>query len=157
MLSKELTVLLGIPCLVGIVFLALLYCKVFRKYFTVLHSQHRSVDAEAEMPTRTYVINVGPGSSQGEELSRTHQDTSCADIMQSLTSFQYRELTTQTSSNTVVPTECAVCLALFAELDLILQLPLCGHVFHKVCMESWLLVHSSCPLCRQCILPINEA
>ncbi|KAH7306589.1 hypothetical protein KP509_22G020900 [Ceratopteris richardii] len=53
-------------------------------------------------------------------------------------------------------TDCAVCLAQFEEHDFTLRLPLCCHVFHKSCMNAWLLAHNSCPLCRRCILPVSE-
>ncbi|XP_057432293.1 putative RING-H2 finger protein ATL50 [Lotus japonicus] len=44
--------------------------------------------------------------------------------------------------------ECAVCLAEFQDGDSIRLLPKCHHVFHPDCIDSWLLSHMSCPVCR---------
>lgn len=33
----------------------------------------------------------------------------------------------------------------------------CGHLFHTICIQTWLLVHdNTCPLCRQCIQGCNH-
>ncbi|KAK3023498.1 hypothetical protein RJ639_043782 [Escallonia herrerae] len=31
-------------------------------------------------------------------------------------------------------------------------LPKCGHGFHMVCIDEWLLSHCSCPTCRHCLI-----
>lgn len=54
--------------------------------------------------------------------------------------------------------ECLVCLErLFDEEDGWVYKLVCGHVFHVVCMETWLkLCNLSCPLCRANVLPLLE-
>ncbi|XP_028795260.1 RING-H2 finger protein ATL80-like [Neltuma alba] len=49
----------------------------------------------------------------------------------------------------VATSECAICLAEFADGDEIRVLPQCGHGFHVACIDTWLGSHSSCPSCRQ--------
>jgi hypothetical protein len=43
---------------------------------------------------------------------------------------------------------CVICLAEFCNGDQIRFLPKCNHHFHVVCIDKWLLSHSSCPTCR---------
>ncbi|KAL5206972.1 hypothetical protein ABZP36_031407 [Zizania latifolia] len=50
------------------------------------------------------------------------------------------------------PFDCAVCLCEFAPDDQLRLLPKCSHAFHLECIDTWLLSHSTCPLCRRNLL-----
>ncbi|KAM0920802.1 hypothetical protein ACQ4PT_007283 [Festuca glaucescens] len=50
------------------------------------------------------------------------------------------------------PFDCAVCLCEFADDDRLRLLPKCSHAFHVECIDTWLLSHSTCPLCRRSLL-----
>ncbi|CAM6094747.1 unnamed protein product [Calypogeia fissa] len=49
-------------------------------------------------------------------------------------------------------TDCAVCLSEFESEDRLRLLPKCKHAFHIDCIDTWLLSHSTCPLCRCALL-----
>ncbi|KAK6923805.1 Zinc finger, RING-type [Dillenia turbinata] len=49
--------------------------------------------------------------------------------------------------------ECAVCLSEFQEFESLRLLPKCNHVFHPNCIDTWLLKHSTCPVCRANLVP----
>ncbi|KAJ7955722.1 RING-H2 finger protein [Quillaja saponaria] len=51
------------------------------------------------------------------------------------------------------PFDCAVCLCEFEPEDKLRLLPKCSHAFHMDCIDTWLLSHSTCPLCRTNLLP----
>ncbi|CAA7053963.1 unnamed protein product [Microthlaspi erraticum] len=53
----------------------------------------------------------------------------------------------------VAATECPVCLTLFEEKDIARMLPNCKHVFHVACVDTWLTMHSTCPVCRNEVQP----
>ncbi|PKI45256.1 hypothetical protein CRG98_034336 [Punica granatum] len=54
-------------------------------------------------------------------------------------------------------TECAVCLSEFEEGEELRRL-LCGHTFHKGCLDTWLQQRlATCPLCRSKVLPDDVA
>lgn len=48
--------------------------------------------------------------------------------------------------------ECAICLA---DVDVWsgVRLHRCGHMYHRKCIQGWLLKHSTCPLCRCEVCP----
>ncbi|RWR85268.1 RING-H2 finger protein ATL78-like protein [Cinnamomum micranthum f. kanehirae] len=48
--------------------------------------------------------------------------------------------------------ECVICLSEFAQGERVRVLPKCNHGFHVKCIDKWLISHSSCPTCRQCLL-----
>ncbi|XP_028773752.1 RING-H2 finger protein ATL13-like [Neltuma alba] len=50
------------------------------------------------------------------------------------------------------PFDCAVCLSEFEPEDKLRLLPKCSHAFHMDCIDTWLLSHSTCPICRACLL-----
>ncbi|XP_074269231.1 RING-H2 finger protein ATL13-like [Silene latifolia] len=50
------------------------------------------------------------------------------------------------------PFDCAVCLCEFEPDDKLRLLPKCSHAFHMDCIDTWLLSHSTCPLCRSSLL-----
>jgi len=44
--------------------------------------------------------------------------------------------------------DCPVCLSTIAEGDPIRCLSTCGHLFHRSCIDLWLLRSAECPLCK---------
>ncbi|VDD95293.1 unnamed protein product [Enterobius vermicularis] len=47
--------------------------------------------------------------------------------------------------------DCPVCIDPYQTGDIIRSLP-CKHVFHKTCVDLWLLEHRTCPMCKSDIL-----
>ncbi|PKA61532.1 RING-H2 finger protein ATL78 [Apostasia shenzhenica] len=47
--------------------------------------------------------------------------------------------------------ECVICLGEIRPGERVRQLPKCRHVFHVRCVDQWLVVRPSCPVCRQCL------
>ncbi|XP_063161035.1 E3 ubiquitin-protein ligase RNF149 isoform X2 [Candoia aspera] len=48
---------------------------------------------------------------------------------------------------------CAICIENYKTKDTVRLLP-CKHIFHKLCIDPWLLEHRTCPICK---LDINKA
>ncbi|XP_067842793.1 E3 ubiquitin-protein ligase RNF149-like [Heptranchias perlo] len=42
---------------------------------------------------------------------------------------------------------CAVCIEVYRSRDVVRILP-CKHVFHRLCIDPWLLEHRTCPMCK---------
>ncbi|XP_072957477.1 RING-H2 finger protein ATL70-like [Typha angustifolia] len=43
---------------------------------------------------------------------------------------------------------CSICLTDYKNSDVLRELPECGHLFHLKCVDPWLRLHPSCPVCR---------
>lgn len=48
---------------------------------------------------------------------------------------------------------CSICLADYKKMDMIRVLPDCNHLFHDNCVDPWLRLHPTCPVCRTSPLP----
>ncbi|KAH7438549.1 hypothetical protein KP509_04G019800 [Ceratopteris richardii] len=44
---------------------------------------------------------------------------------------------------------CAICLQELQQGEIVRNLPRCNHMFHMSCLDKWLVIHGSCPMCRQ--------
>ncbi|CAK9168148.1 unnamed protein product [Ilex paraguariensis] len=44
--------------------------------------------------------------------------------------------------------ECSICLMEFKDGEFCCVLPSCNHNFHVHCIENWLRLNKTCPLCR---------
>ncbi|KAK4359800.1 hypothetical protein RND71_022029 [Anisodus tanguticus] len=51
-----------------------------------------------------------------------------------------------------IDSQCVICLSKFAVREKIKVLPKCNHEFHVKCIDKWLNSHSSCPICRRCLI-----
>ena len=52
--------------------------------------------------------------------------------------------------------KCIICLEQFKIEEKSLKL-ICGHIFHKECLDPWLKNHNTCPICRQTIIRNNPS
>ncbi|XP_010247791.1 PREDICTED: RING-H2 finger protein ATL70-like [Nelumbo nucifera] len=48
---------------------------------------------------------------------------------------------------------CSICLADYKNTDVLRLLPGCSHLFHLKCVDPWLRLHPTCPVCRTSPIP----
>uniref|UniRef100_A0A7S0G1Q5 RING-type domain-containing protein n=1 Tax=Rhodosorus marinus TaxID=101924 RepID=A0A7S0G1Q5_9RHOD len=80
------------------------------------------------------------------------------DAISKLGSFVFGDSSAQSSSGQQIqngsdsdePLCCAICLDDFESGQTARQLA-CNHVYHKECIDPWLLQSSSCPICKRVI------
>ena len=51
----------------------------------------------------------------------------------------------------LVPSECTICLGGYEGGERISKLR-CGHTYHAICVEGWLVSHRTCPVCRATVV-----
>lgn len=48
---------------------------------------------------------------------------------------------------------CSICLCEYKDLEMLRMMPECRHYFHLLCLDAWLKLNGSCPVCRNSPLP----
>ncbi|KAG9454848.1 hypothetical protein H6P81_007752 [Aristolochia fimbriata] len=52
---------------------------------------------------------------------------------------------------------CSICLGEYAEGEVLRRMPECKHCFHARCVDEWLRMNASCPMCRNSPAPTPVA
>ncbi|MCL7027085.1 hypothetical protein MKW94_010245 [Papaver nudicaule] len=50
-------------------------------------------------------------------------------------------------------TTCSICLSEYLPTEMLKIIPLCDHYFHATCIDPWLRMHTTCPVCRKSLQP----
>ncbi|KAG9133027.1 hypothetical protein Leryth_015396 [Lithospermum erythrorhizon] len=91
--------------------------------------------------------NVTALQGQLQQLFNLHDSGVDQSFIDTLPVFNYKSIIGLKD-----PFDCAVCLCEFEGEDELRLLPKCSHAFHMECIDTWLLSHSTCPLCRDSLL-----
>ncbi|CAM8882313.1 unnamed protein product [Rhodiola kirilowii] len=130
----------ALACVIGIAVCCCLPCIIAILY-AVADQQEGASKEDVEQLTKYKFRRIG----DVEKLSGEIQG-SCGGIM--------------TECNTNTPTEhilseedaeCCICLSSYDDGVELRQLPCCHH-FHCACIDKWLLINATCPLCKYNIL-----
>ncbi|KAJ7962471.1 RING-H2 finger protein [Quillaja saponaria] len=72
-------------------------------------------------------------------------------VINSYPRFQYSKdaVGTANSNNST----CSICLCEYKESEMLRMMPECRHYFHIYCIDAWLKLNGSCPVCRNSPLP----
>lgn len=52
---------------------------------------------------------------------------------------------------------CSICLSDYKEPENLRTIPDCDHMFHMDCIDEWLRLHATCPICRTSPLPSRSS
>lgn len=50
---------------------------------------------------------------------------------------------------------CSICLCEYEPMQTLRTIPHCNHYFHANCIDGWLKLKATCPLCRYLPVPLN--
>ncbi|KAF8089213.1 hypothetical protein N665_0513s0007 [Sinapis alba] len=93
--------------------------------------------------------NVTAFQGQLQQLFNLHDSGVDQSLIDKLPVFHYKSII---GPNNITSFDCPVCLSEFETEDKLRLLPKCSHAFHVDCIDTWLLSHSTCPLCRSNLL-----
>lgn len=101
-----------------------------------------------------YCTRMHSNSESSNDSNTTHDDHSAVTIdigLDESTLRSYPKLLysqAKLHKGETMASCCSICLADYKDSDSLRLLPDCGHVFHRKCVDPWLRLHPTCPVCR---------
>lgn len=124
---------LGLLILITTILLASYYCT--RTGLSTTAVIQRNANRSPQPPEEAAVVDIG-----------LDQET-----ITSYPKLLYSEAKLQKNDSTA--SCCSICLADYKNSDVLRLLPDCGHLFHLKCVDPWLRLHPTCPVCRTSPIP----
>ncbi|KAF8377334.1 hypothetical protein HHK36_030711 [Tetracentron sinense] len=132
--------------ILGSIFLLVSYYTIIRKYFSIRDSSRRTPPPQSDDTHEEFL-------DDNHDLVVEHPIWFITtvglqqSIINSITICKYKR-----GEGLIEGTECSVCLNEFQEDETLRLLPKCSHAFHLPCIDTWLISHTNCPLCRSRIV-----
>ncbi|KAJ1376958.1 Zinc finger, RING-type [Sesbania bispinosa] len=124
-----------------------LCCRSHRNNPTNTHNPNTTNDGVV-LPRVIFVAEDDEDEQRGEENAAVGLDQN---VINSYPRFQFsRENNNAVGQNN---TTCSICLCEYKDSEMLRMMPECRHYFHLCCLDSWLKLNGSCPVCRNSPLP----
>lgn len=143
---------LGYSIAIALAFLFLLSTLLLSSYLCCRHHRNRPTTTAAAPSTTDgiilpRVVFVADDDDDGDSTVAVGLDQN---VINSYPRFEFnRERDLARNNNTT----CSICLCEYKDSEMLRMMPDCRHYFHLCCLDSWLKLNGSCPVCRNSPLP----
>ncbi|WMV23372.1 hypothetical protein MTR67_016757 [Solanum verrucosum] len=96
----------------------------------------------------------GSSTIVGDELVFVQQGID-EEILRNYPKLLYSQDNNNNIDDDIVASGCSICLGDYKDNDMLRLLSNCGHIFHVKCIDPWLRLHPTCPICRNSPLPMK--
>jgi E3 ubiquitin-protein ligase ATL6/9/15/31/42/55 len=94
-------------------------------------------------------LSGGPAAESSSRRRQTSRQTTTSNLRKGVDPMTIRALPVYSDCGCAkYQLDCAICLSEFEEREAVKVIPFCKHVFHPVCIDTWLSSHLTCPVCR---------
>lgn len=111
-------------------------------------------DAESPAPVRNITLLqillvevLDRRRVESEEVQGQQQNLRNLDLLPPAINYRRQDIT---SSHSEI--ECAICLEEFIDGESCRVFHACKHLFHSACIDNWLRLNPSCPICRNYVI-----
>lgn len=100
-----------------------------------------------------------PTSQSSSAVHHDHSSSALAMVKDCLSLTTFENIKQRLPEEESHDMSCAVCLKRFKKNDQVWELNNCRHVFHKQCLDRWLLYDArlTCPLCRTSLTTMSSS
>ncbi|XP_022747573.1 RING-H2 finger protein ATL70-like [Durio zibethinus] len=103
--------------------------------------------------TRTNPSSQHATTTSGDQESVAMEQGLDEEILSSYPKLLYSQAKLHKVDSLSSASSCSICLGEYKDTDMLRLLPDCGHIFHLQCVDSWLRLHPTCPICRNSPVP----
>ncbi|KAG7957221.1 hypothetical protein I3843_11G164100 [Carya illinoinensis] len=111
-------------------------------------------DAESPAPVRNVTLLqillvevLDRRTVESEEVQGQRQNLRNLDLLHPAINYRRQDITSSHS-------ECAICLEEFIDGESCRVFHACKHLFHSACIDKWLRLNPSCPICRNFVIDV---
>ncbi|KAG6689250.1 hypothetical protein I3842_11G166200 [Carya illinoinensis] len=111
-------------------------------------------DAESPAPVRNVTLLqillvevLDRRTVESEEVQGQRQNLRNLDLLPPAINYRRQDITSSHS-------ECAICLEEFIDGESCRVFHACKHLFHSACIDKWLRLNPSCPICRNFVIDV---
>ncbi|KAH0778486.1 hypothetical protein KY290_004913 [Solanum tuberosum] len=139
---------LGYAIAIALAFLFLLSTLLLSSYLCCRSTAYRRRQSQSQTrnPNIPSVIFV----AEEDENDDVSSQNTFAGLDQAVINSYPKLIYSKRNGNDVV---CSICLCDYKEAEMLRMLPECKHYFHVMCIDAWLKLNASCPVCRNSPLP----
>lgn len=119
----------------------------FRSHLALMGRENFTAN-DYEVLSQLDVINQSLGQGQGQQRGATEQMINRLPLH----NMTISEIESKAGTNAA---QCTICMEVFAEGDVV-RVVTCMHSFHKDCLDPWLRLHPTCPICKISIQNVGE-
>ncbi|KAH7519543.1 RING-H2 finger protein ATL68 [Ziziphus jujuba] len=148
---------LGYSIAIALGFLVLLSTLLLASYICCRASRHRSPPSQTNNTS-----DPNPAPSDGimlpriifvaeDDDQRDDDDSAVVGLDQSVINSYPKFPWSKDLDNK--ESTCSICLCEYKDFEMLRMMPECRHYFHLCCVDAWLKLNGSCPVCRNSPLP----
>lgn len=94
-------------------------------------------------------LSDGPAAESSTRRRQSSRQTTTSNLRKGVDPMTIRALPVYSyCGGAKYQMDCAICLSEFDESEAVKVIPFCKHVFHPMCIDTWLSSHVTCPVCR---------
>ncbi|KAH7550050.1 hypothetical protein ACOSP7_024835 [Xanthoceras sorbifolium] len=94
-------------------------------------------------------VDIEQGSSEKDDETVLRQQQPFTEVLwRAAASIEDQRQDKEEDKEANISSQCCICLEEFKEGDECRVRSKCNHIYHKPCIDMWLLRHKHCPLCR---------
>ncbi|XP_044503792.1 RING-H2 finger protein ATL68-like [Mangifera indica] len=159
---------LGYSIAIALGFFVLLSTIFLASYICCRYSRHRNSNPQSNNPNTTHNNPNSDGiilprvffvaeDDDDQDQNQDDNDNLVVGLGQSVINsypkFQFTKDNISGGGFDSNNTTCSICLCEYKDYEMLRMMPECRHFFHLGCVDAWLKLNGSCPVCRNSPLP----